>query len=174
LSDNVLIWPDKKLREAAEIITQFGDEVNALAKRLSDAMFESGGIGLAAPQIGVHKQMFIVEGSIFPVDFIPNHAVIGNIVFTNPVITWESEETNIELEGCLYFPEVFVPVVRPNKIKVSHTGIMGLTSEIEAEGLLARCILHENDHLNGRLLVDNVGALKKSMIKRKMLRRKKK
>lgn len=170
----VLIWPDKGLREETLPVTDFASTAMDMANILSKSMYLYGGIGLAAPQVGIPYQMFVIDGRIFPPDYSYPYATLGAVVFSNPVITYQSEETDTDMEGCLSFPDVFVPVERPLNITVTHMGLSGLTETMEAKGLLARAILHEYDHLNGRLLVDNVGTVKKSMIRRKMLRRKNK
>ena len=88
----------------------------------------------------------------------------------NPEITWVSEEQQDSEEGCLSFPEIYIKVKRPLRARVRATGLDGQVFELEGEGLLARCILHENDHLTGKLLVDFVGPLKRQMIKKKLQR----
>jgi peptide deformylase len=90
------------------------------------------------------------------------------VAFIDPEVLWTSPETEDSEEGCLSFPDVYVKVERPLRARLRATGIDGAVFEMEGEGLLARCMLHENDHLTGKLLVDFVGPLKRQMIKKKM------
>jgi peptide deformylase len=129
-------------------------------------MYAHNGLGIAAVQIGDPTRMFLVE---------PTLAGLSEndepLAFINPEILWTSEETDKSDEGCLSFPGIYVPVERPVKARVRALGIDGQRFEVEGEGLYARCLLHENDHLTGQLLVDFVGPLKRQMIKRKLGKR---
>jgi peptide deformylase len=161
----VVIWPDERLRAPTQRVEVIDDRVRALYRDLCDTMFAENGLGIAAIQIGDSTQMFLVE---------PRLAGKGEneppVAFINPEIVWTSEENQDSEEGCLSFPDVFVKVVRPLKARVRAMGIDGEMFELEGEGLLARCMLHENDHLTGKLLVDFVGPLKRQMIKKKLQR----
>ncbi|MBP6628139.1 MAG: peptide deformylase [Kofleriaceae bacterium] len=159
----VVIWPDPRLRQAAAAVTAIDDRVLALYRDLSDTMFAENGLGIAALQVGDPTKMFLVE---------PKLAGRGEhdppVAFINPEVLWTSDEQQDSEEGCLSFPQVYIKVERPLKVRMRAMGIDGQTFEIEAEGLLARCLLHEFDHLTGKLLVDFAGPLKKQMIKKKM------
>jgi peptide deformylase len=140
--------------------------VKALYRDLVDTMYAHNGLGIAAIQIGDPTRMFLVD---------PVLAGLGEndppLAFINPEIVWTSEDTDKSDEGCLSFPGIYVPVERPTRARVRAMGIDGASFEVEADGLYARCLLHEHDHLTGQLLVDFVGPLKRQMIKRKLSKR---
>ncbi len=162
----VVIWPDPRLREPIRKVAQVDDAVRALYQDLADTMFAENGLGIAALQIGDPTAMFLVEAKL---------AGRGEhdppLAFINPEILWTSEETEETEEGCLSFPEIYIKVDRPLRAKVRAMDLEGKTFELEGEGLLARCLLHEYDHLSGKLLVDFAGPLKRQMIKKKLQRR---
>jgi peptide deformylase len=162
----IVVWPDPRLRQPTKQVTAITDEVRALYRDLCDSMFAENGLGIAAVQIGDATKMFIVE----PV-LAGKTAEDPPVAFINPEIVWTSDETQKSDEGCLSFPGIFIQVDRPMRAKVRALGINGEMFEVEAEGLFARCVLHENDHLTGKLLVDFVGPLKRQMIKRKLAKR---
>ncbi len=162
----VVIWPDNRLRQPSRKITEITDEVRQLYQDLCDTMYDENGLGIAALQIGDVSQMFLVEPKLagrletdLPVAFI------------NPEVIWTSDETQDSEEGCLSFPDIYIKVERPLRAKIRAMGMDGEIFELEGEGLLARCLLHENDHLTGKLLVDFVGPLKRQMIKKKLLKK---
>lgn len=159
----VVVWPDDRLRQETQPVGQVDDRVRALYQDLCDTMYDENGLGIAAIQIGEPTQMFLVEPKLAGRD--ENDPPV---CFINPEVLWTSEETQLSDEGCLSFPDVYVQVQRPMKARIRAMDLDGNTFEIEGEGLLARCLLHEFDHLTGKLLVDFVGPLKKQMIKRKM------
>jgi len=128
-----------------------------------DSRYAENGLGIAAPQLGDPRRMFIVEPKLAGKD-----EKDPPVAFINPEVVWASDEQQDSEEGCLSFPEVYVKVKRPLRAKVRAMGLDGQLFECEGEGLMARCLLHENDHLTGKLLVDFVGPLKRQMIKKKM------
>src|SRR5262249_19374022 len=134
---------------------------------LVDSMHAENGLGIAALQLGDPRRMFIVEPKLAgrPEPDPP-------LAFINPEVIETSEEQQDSEEGCLSFPDIYIKVKRPMRCRVRAMGIDGKVFEIEGEGLLARCLLHENDHLTGKLLVDFVGPLKRQMIKKKLQRHK--
>jgi peptide deformylase len=158
-----VIWPDSRLREPTVAITVVDDSVRELYRDLCDSMYAENGLGMAAPQIGDNRKMFIVE---------PKLAGLAEtdppVCLMNPEVIETSEEMQDSEEGCLSFPDIYIKVKRPMRCKVRAMGIDGQTFEIEGEALMARCLLHENDHLTGKLLVDFVGPLKRQMIKKKL------
>jgi peptide deformylase len=121
------------------------------------------GAGLAAIQIGVPMRLFIIDGAVAGGD-----EGAPPKVFINPEIVEISPESQTGDEGCLSFPQIFVPVKRGMKARVRAMGLDGETFEAEGEGLFARALQHETDHLNGRLLIDQVGPVKREIIKRKL------
>ena len=160
---DVVIWPDPRLRQPTQEVSAITDEVRALYRDLCDTMYAENGLGIAALQIGDPTRMFLVEPRL-----AGKAESDPPVAFINPEIVWTSEETQKSDEGCLSFPDVYIQVERPLRARVRALGIDGKTFEIEGEGLLARCLLHEYDHLTGKLLVDFVGPLKRQMIKKKL------
>jgi peptide deformylase len=159
----VVVWPDERLRQPSVAITTVDDSVRELYRDLCDSMYAENGLGMAAPQIGDNRKMFIVEPKL-----AGRAETDPPICLMNPEVVWTSDEVQDSEEGCLSFPDVYIKVKRPMRAKVRAMGIDGQLFELEGEGLLARCLLHENDHLTGKLLVDFVGPLKRQMIKKKL------
>lgn len=141
--------------------------MRALYQDLVDSMYAENGLGIAALQIGDPRRMFIVEPKL-----AGRAESDPPVAFLNPEVIWTSDEQQDSEEGCLSFPEIYLKVKRPLRAKVRAMGLDGEMFELEGEGLLARCLLHENDHLTGKLLVDFVGPLKRQMIKKKLQRSK--
>ena len=162
----VVVWPDDRLRQKTVPVAAVDERVRALYRDLCDTMFAENGLGIAAIQIGDPTQMFLVDPKL--AGKTENDPPVA---FINPEVVWTSEETQKSDEGCLSFPEIYIQVERPLRARVRALGIDGEVFELEGEGLLARCLLHENDHLTGKLLVDFVGPLKRQMIKKKLARR---
>ena len=158
-----VIWPDPRLREPTVEITQIDDAVRELYRDLCDSMYAENGLGMAAPQLGEARKMFIVEPKL-----AGRAETDPPLCFMNPEVLETSDEVQDSEEGCLSFPDIYIKVKRPMRCKVRAMGIDGKLFEIEGEALLARCLLHENDHLTGKLLVDFVGPLKRTMIKKKL------
>src|SRR5688572_27948685 len=163
----VVIWPDDRLRQVSVAITAVDDSVRALYQDLVDSMYAENGLGIAALQLGDPRRMFIVEPRLAgrAQNDLP-------VAFINPEVIETSEEQQDSEEGCLSFPEVYIKVKRPMRCKIRAMGLDGQMFELEGEALLARCLLHENDHLTGKLLVDFVGPLKRQMIKKKLQKQK--
>ncbi len=161
----VVVWPDDRLRQESVPITAIDDSVRALYQDLVDSMYAENGLGIAALQIGDNRRMFIVEPQL-----AGRAQGEPPVAFMNPEIVWTSDEQQDSEEGCLSFPDIYIKVKRPLKCKIRAMGLDGQTFELDGEGLLARCMLHESDHLTGKLLVDFAGPLKKQMIKKKMLK----
>jgi peptide deformylase len=161
----IVIWPDARLRQETRDVSDINDDVRALYRDLVDTMYAKSGLGIAAIQIGDPRRMFLVEPTLAGRD--PKD---DPVAFINPEVVSTSEDTDRSDEGCLSFPGVYVPVERPLKATIRATGLDGEPFEVTGEGLMARCLLHELDHLTGKLLVDFVGPLKRQMIKRKLAR----
>jgi peptide deformylase len=161
----VVIWPDPRLREPSVAIGAIDDTVRALYQDLCDSMYAENGLGMAALQLGDTRRMFVVEPKL-----AGRAETDPPLCFINPEVVETSEEMQDSEEGCLSFPEIYVKVKRPMRAKIRATDIDGNLFEIEGEALMARCLLHEYDHLTGKLLVDFVGPLKRQMIKKKLLR----
>lgn len=163
----VVIWPDERLRQPSVAVTTVDASVRALYQDLVDSMYASNGLGIAALQLGDPRRMFIVEPKL-----AGRAETDPPLAFINPEVIETSEEQQDSEEGCLSFPEVYIKVKRPMRCRVRAMGLDGAVFEIEGEALFARCLLHENDHLTGKLLVDFVGPLKRQMIKKKLQKQK--
>lgn len=163
----VVIWPDERLRQPSVAVTAVDASVRALYQDLVDSMYAENGLGIAALQLGDPRRMFIVEPKL-----AGRAETDPPLAFINPEVLETSEEQQDSEEGCLSFPQVYIKVKRPMRCKVRAMGLDGAMFEIEGEALLARCLLHENDHLTGKLLVDFVGPLKRQMIKKKLQKHK--
>ena len=161
----VVVWPDPRLREKSRDVAEITDEIRSLYTDLVDTMYAENGLGIAAIQIGEPVRMFLVEPRL--AGLTENDPPVA---FINPEIVSTSDEVDRGDEGCLSFPGIYVPVDRPVRSRMRATNLAGETFELEGEGLLSRCMLHENDHLTGKVLVDYVGPLKRQMIKRKLKR----
>jgi len=161
----VVVWPDERLRQPSVAIVEIDASVRALYQDLVDSMYAENGLGIAALQLGDARRMFIVEPKL-----AGRAETDPPVAFINPEVLETSEDQQDSEEGCLSFPDIYIKVKRPMRCKVRAMGIDGQMFELEGEALLARCMLHENDHLTGKLLVDFVGPLKRTMIKKKMLK----
>jgi peptide deformylase len=161
----ILKFPDARLRQATVPVKSVTPEIRKLVADMADTMYAANGAGIAAIQVGAMERIYIIDAAV-----VGGREEDPPVVFINPEIVWLSEETLTTDEGCLSFPGVFVPIKRSLKARVRAVGLEGEIFELEGEGLCARAMQHEGDHLNGKLLVDFVGPLKREMIKRKMKR----
>ncbi len=157
----ILIAPDPALRAKAKPVgPQDEHRVRELAPRMLAAMYEAPGIGLAAPQVGVGLRLAVV-------DLMPDNQS-RPIVLVNPDVAWRDDELVSREEGCLSLPGQYADVTRPARVKVRYVDLAGARQEIEADGLLAACLQHEIDHLDGVLFVDHLSSLKRNMIMRRL------
>lgn len=140
---------DKVLRQDAKRVSHIDNETRALAKKMLQTMYSSNGIGLAAPQVAVNKQIIVI-------DCQPDKSVNPPLILINPVIKKFSRDLCIAEEGCLSIPNVFLEVARPRAIDVAFKDENGVPKKLKVTGLLARVIQHEMDHLKGVLFVDRV------------------
>jgi peptide deformylase len=159
----IVKYPDNFLRQATAPVANVDDGVRKLVADMVETMYSKNGAGLAAIQVGSNLRIFIVEASIAGGDE-NDHP----IVFINPTIEWLSDEIETSDEGCLSFPGIYVPIKRSLRARVRATGLDGQEFVAEGEGLYARAMQHEHDHLINKLLIDYVGPIKRQMIKRKM------
>ncbi len=139
----------RDLRQEARRISKVDDSVRDLARDMLRSMYAARGIGLAAPQVGVHRQLLVIDLDL-------EEAATPPLVLINPEISAAGASLNTYEEGCLSIPGVYLNVVRPSVVEVSYRDDMGRPRRLKADGLLARCIQHELDHLNGVLFVDRV------------------
>jgi peptide deformylase len=159
----ILRFPDPKLRQRSAELEGVDDSVRQLVADMAETMVDANGAGLAAIQVAVPLRLFIVDGQV-----AGGEENSPPKVFINPELLEISEEAQTGDEGCLSFPNIFVPVKRGMRAKIRAMDLDGNTFELEGEGLLARALQHETDHLNGRLLIDQVGPVKRELIKRKL------
>ncbi len=159
----ILVIPDAKLRQTAEPIIHVDDEVRGLVEDMFETMYKAPGIGLAAPQIGVLRRVVVLDVA----KRRDEDATADPMVLINPEITYESEETAVHEEGCLSIPDYYEDVERPAVIRVDFLDRDGKPRSIEAEGILAVCIQHEIDHLNGVLFIDYLSRLKRNRVIKK-------
>lgn len=160
----ILQYPDKRLRNPGKPVTDFGPELQTLVDDMAETMYAAPGVGLAAPQIGESLRLFIID--IATADDAPSDFR----VFVNPEIV-EREGDVVWEEGCLSFPGVHEEIKRSERVKVRAQDREGNTFELEADGLLAIAIQHENDHLDGKLMVDHLSVLKRRLVHRAMTKR---
>jgi peptide deformylase len=166
---DILLAPDPVLKTRCKPVAAIDDEVRRLMDDMLETMYDAPGIGLAAPQVGVSRRVIVAD-----VDFRKEEPGSANpLRMVNPEVTWTSEEESTYEEGCLSLPTHYADVTRPARCRVRYTDEAGETREIEADGLLATCLQHEIDHINGILFVDHLSALKRNMILKKMVKAKK-
>ncbi|MBL4667271.1 MAG: peptide deformylase [Sneathiella sp.] len=165
----IIVAPDPRLKIISKPVAEITDGIRELVADMFETMYEAPGIGLAAVQVGVEKRLLVLD-------------VVGKgqegeepepIAIINPEITWVSDHDNVYEEGCLSVPSHYADVVRPAEIKLTYLDLDGEKQELHADELLATCIQHEMDHLEGILFVDHISALKRNMILRKLLKQKK-
>lgn len=154
----VLKYPNEFLRRAASPVATFDDALRALVADMAETMAAEDGIGLAATQVGVGLQVLLVHPVAFKGDVARDEPTL---VFINPEIVFESTDKITAEEGCLSFPEVFIPVTRPARVRIRALDAQGQPFEVEGEGLGARALLHEIDHLRGVVMVDHVSFLQR-------------
>ena len=157
----ILVIPDSKLRQVAEPVATVDDEVRALVDDMFETMYDAPGIGLAAPQVGVLRRVMVLAKRR------DEEAQPQPMAMINPVITRASGEKATHEEGCLSIPDYYEEVERPAVIEVSYLDRDGQPASLEADGLLAVCIQHEVDHLDGVLFVDHISRLKRARVLRR-------
>ncbi|MDX9999187.1 MAG: peptide deformylase [Phenylobacterium sp.] len=157
----ILTVPDPRLKLRSQPVETVDDELRALMDDMLETMYAAPGIGLAAIQIGVPKQVIVMDLAREGEEKQPRY-------FVNPEILWASEETQPYEEGCLSVPEFYDEVERPARVKLRYLNYQGETVEEDAEGLFAVCIQHEMDHLNGVLFIDHLSRLKREQAIKKV------
>lgn len=162
----IVIAPDPVLKKTTVPIAEVNDEIRTLMDDMIDSMHAANGIGLAAPQVGDNRSVIVMDVSDKDDEPAP-------IRMANPEIIDVSDEDNSYEEGCLSLPEHYAEVVRPDWVKIRYLDENNETQELHADGLMATCIQHEIDHLNGILFVDHISSLKRNMILRKLTKLKK-
>ena len=162
----IVIEPDPILREKSEILEKVDDELRNLLDDMLETMYAAPGIGLAAVQVGVLKRLIVI-------DISKDKEKKNPLFLINPEIISKSKKTSIYEEGCLSLPGHFAEIERPAECQIKFIDYDGKEQELRVNGLLATCIQHEIDHLNGVLFIDYLSKLKKDMIVKKLIKHKK-
>ena len=162
----IIVAPDPRLKQRAQAVQRVDPDIRGLMDSMLETMYAANGIGLAAPQVGVLKRIIVVDISQPEEPAKPYRMVNPEILSTTP-------ETATGDEGCLSLPEHFGEVTRPEGVRIRYLDERGETQELEAHGLLAKCVQHEIDHLDGLLFVDHLSSLKRNIILRKLAKTKK-
>ncbi|WP_027172364.1 peptide deformylase [Methylobacterium sp. 10] len=159
----LVILPDARLRQVSTPVGAIDDEIRTLAADMLETMYDAPGVGLAAIQVGVTKRVVTIDTS-------KDENARQPQVFIDPEIVWASEEKRVYDEGCLSIPEYYGEVERPDRVRVRFRDLDGETHEIDADGLLATCIQHEIDHLDGVLFIDHLSKLKRDRVIKKFVK----
>jgi peptide deformylase len=162
----ILTAPDPRLQAISTDVEAVDADIRKLVDDMADSMYAAEGIGLAAVQIGVAKRVIVI-------DLDQKEGQKNPRAFINPKLLWASEELAVFEEGCLSVPEIWDDVERPARIKAEYLDRDGNKQLLEADGLLATCLQHEMDHLNGVLFIDHLSRLKRSMVIKKLTKAKK-
>ena len=157
----IIVAPDPRLKRRAEPVVKVDDEVRKIMDDMLDTMYAANGIGLAGPQVGILKRIIVV-------DVARDGDGRQPMQMANPEVIWESDDERSYEEGCLSLPEHFAEVVRPEAVKVRYIDRDNEIRTIDADDILATCIQHEMDHLEGILFIDHLSRLKRSMALKKL------
>jgi peptide deformylase len=160
MARRIIILPDKRLRLVSEPAKADDPELRRLVDDMFETMYDAPGIGLAAIQVGVPKRVIVM-------DLAKKDDPKEPMVFINPEVLWRSDEKATYEEGCLSIPEYYEEVERPAKVRVIFLDLAGAEHELEASGLMATCLQHEIDHLNGVLFIDHISKLKRDRVIKK-------
>lgn len=158
----ILRYPDPRLFKTAAPVAVVDDRIRTLVRDMAETMYAAPGVGLAATQVDVHERVIVIDVSEEANDLL---------VLINPEITWKSDETQVFEEGCLSVPEVYDEVERAAQIRVKALDEHGEPFEFEADGLLAVCVQHEIDHLDGKVFVEYLSMLKQNRIRTRLKKR---
>ena len=158
----VLCYPDPRLHQVAKPVAEVDARIKKIVADMAETMYDAPGVGLAATQVDIHERIIVIDVSDEQNELR---------VFINPEITWASAEKKSWREGCLSVPDFYDEVERPANIKLKAQDLDGQEFEIEADGLLAVCLQHELDHLQGKVFVEYLSFLKRNRISQKMKKR---
>lgn len=158
----IVTYDDDVLRQKAHPVKKNTNELQQLIDDMFDTMYNADGVGLAAPQIGEMLRLFVADGDVYAEE--EGESKYGPLVFINPEITFESEETIDMDEGCLSIPGVYGPVTRSEKIVVKYLDRQFNEQDMEVDGRIARIIQHETDHLDGVLFLDHLSVFKRRLL----------
>ena len=162
----IVLHPDQKLKKLCVPITKVTEEIRSIGLKMLETMYGAPGIGLAGPQVGIQKRIFVMDCGEKDNKSEPRICI-------NPEITWVSEEKSVYEEGCLSIPDFYAEVERPTEIKMICLNEAGENVEFHFNGLEATCAQHEIDHLNGVLFIDYLGPIRRGIITNKMKKKKK-
>jgi peptide deformylase len=162
----ILLHPDPRLKQVSKPVDDLSDDLRALARDMLETMYDAPGIGLAAPQVGLHHRLIVI-------DCVKEEGAAPRpLVMFNPEVTAASDARSTYEEGCLSIPEHYAEVERPAEVAVRWIDETGAERSEEMTGLWATCVQHEIDHLDGTLFIDRIGPMKRQMITRKMVKMK--
>jgi peptide deformylase len=159
---NVLCYPDPRLHKVAKPVEQVDARIKKIVADMADTMYEAPGVGLAATQVDIHERIVVIDVS---------EEQNQLMVFINPEIIWSSPEKKSWREGCLSVPEFYDEVERPAQVRVKALDVDGKEFELDADGLLAVCLQHEFDHLQGKVFVEYLSILKRTRVSQKLKKR---
>jgi peptide deformylase len=166
----IILHPDARLKKVCTPIVTVDDKIKALAEDMLETMYDAPGVGLAGPQVGFMGRMLVMDCTAR--DDEEQQGPKPTVVI-NPEIVWTSEEENTYNEGCLSLPELYEDVTRPAEVRVRFLDQTGAEREEHYAGLWATCVQHEIDHLNGKLFIDHLSRMKRTMMTKKMIKFKK-
>ena len=161
----IITVPDEVLKKISDPIEKVGESEKKLVNDLFETMYNSNGIGLAAVQVGILKRILVIDVSTKEEEKNP-------LSFINPVIKKISDETSVYEEGCLSIPDTFIEIERPKICEVEYIDLDGKLKNIKCDGLLSTCLQHEINHLDGKLIIDNLTKLKRDIIIKKLSKQK--
>lgn len=171
---DILTIPDKLLKQPSAPVERVDDDLCRLLDDMLETMYDAPGIGLAAPQVGILRRIVTIDVARREEGDDPDAPVRRNPIFMiNPEILWTSDEPSFYDEGCLSIPDYYAEVMRPAEVLVRFLDRGGKETEIKADGILATCIQHEIDHLDGILFIDHISKLKRDRVIRKFAKMKK-
>ncbi|MGH6858984.1 MAG: peptide deformylase [Phyllobacterium sp.] len=156
----LVILPDPLLRQVSKPVERFDDGLRKFSADMLDTMYDAPGIGLAAIQVGEPLRMVVI-------DLAKEEEPKAPQIFINPKVLSSGDERNVYEEGCLSIPDYYAEVERPKEVRIAYVDLDGKPQEIAADGLLATCLQHEIDHLNGVLFIDHISRLKREMVVKK-------
>jgi peptide deformylase len=162
----IITAPDPRLKEVSEPVAKVTADIRALMDDMLYIMYKAPGIGLAAVQVGVPKRVIVI-------DLARDDAPKGPHFFINPEIVWASDELSIFEEGCLSVPELFDDIERPNSVRVKYLDYDGNKRQETFDGMMATCLQHEMDHLQGILFIDHLSKLKRDIMIKKLVKARK-
>ena len=160
---SIITFPDPRLRLLSAAVSGVDDTIRALMDDMLETMYAAPGVGLAAIQIAEQKRVIVLDVAKREEE----NAAPQPLCLANPEIIWSSDEISTYQEGCLSIPDIFEDVERPARVRARYLDREGRTQEIEAEGILATCLQHEVDHLNGVLFIDRISRLKRELLLKK-------